>query len=406
MAVGEPLQVRFDSMVYGGYALGRLGDGRAAFVPYALPGELARIRTIEERPGYIRGELVELLEASPLRIAPRCRHFAACGGCHYQHLEAERQLEVKKAVLREQLARLAGLPDPPPVEALPSPRPYCYRNHLQFHLTAEGRLGFKAFRSERVLAIEECHLPEPELGELWPKLDPSTLSPGPATEAGGAARVILRQGTSGPPVVWMRSALGRAPAEEPLEFALPGGRFRVSPDSFFQVNTALAAALTERVIAAARESPAAREGRATLLDLYCGVGLFSLYAAPFAARVVGVELAPSACADYRHNLRDFTQAELIQGRVERVLPRLELRPEVVIADPPRAGLGRGVARALTALEPPLLLYVSCDPATLARDARELLRCGYSLQSLTLFDLFPQTYHLESLSAWTAPGAQR
>jgi 23S rRNA (uracil1939-C5)-methyltransferase len=137
------------------------------------------------------------------------------------------------------------------------------------------------------------------------------------------------------------------------------------------------------------------------LDLYCGVGLFSLYAAPFAARLVGVELAPSACADYRHNLRDFAQAELIQGRVEEVLPRLELRPKVVIADPPRAGLGRAVVRGLAALRPSLLLYVSCDPATLARDARELVRGGYVLESISLFDFFPQTYHIESLSIWRA-----
>jgi 23S rRNA (uracil1939-C5)-methyltransferase len=403
MAGGEQFQVRFASMVYGGYTLGRLEDGRAAFVPYALPGELARIRLKEERPGYVRGELVELLESSPQRITPRCRHFAACGGCHYQHLDIDRQLEVKTAVLREQLARLAGLPAPSQLEAVPSPRAWCYRNHLQFHLSPEGRLGFKAFRSERVMTIEECHLPEPELGELWPKLEPSGFISDPDRASGRAIRVSLRRGTSGPPAVWAGPVRGPEAAAEPVEFALPGGRFRVSPGSFFQVNTPLAAELAARVTAAVRESPASSGGRAALLDLYCGVGLFSLYAAPFAARVVGVELAPSACADYRHNLHDCAQAELIQGRAEEVLPRLELRPEVVIADPPRAGLGRAVVRALAALRPSLLLYVSCDPATLARDARELIRCGYSLESLTLFDLFPQTYHLESLSLWTEAG---
>ena len=401
MAGDEQFQVRFASMVYGGYALGRLEDGRAAFVPYALPGELARITPIEQRPGYVRGELAQLLESSPQRIRPRCKHFSACGGCHYQHLDIDRQLEVKTAVLREQLARLAGLPDPPRLEALPSPQAWYYRNHLQFHLSPEGRLGFKVFRSERVMTIEECHLPEPELGELWPKLEPSIFAPGSGRPSGREVRVSLRRGTSGPPVIWARPARGSEAAAEPVEFTLPGGRFRASPGSFFQVNTPLAAELAARVTAALRESPAARAGRATLLDLYCGVGLFSLYAAPFAARVVGVELAPSACADYRHNLRGCAHAELIQGRVEEVLPGLELRPEVVIADPPRAGLGRDVVRALAALRPSLLLYVSCDPATLARDARELVRCGYSLQSLTLFDLFPQTYHLESLSVWTA-----
>jgi 23S rRNA (uracil1939-C5)-methyltransferase len=405
MAGGERLQVRFTSLVYGGYALGRLADGRAVFVPYLLPGELALIRLIEERPGYARGEPLELLEASPQRIAPRCRHFALCGGCHYQHLEAGRQLEAKAAVLREQLVRLAGLSDPPPPEAVPSPQAWNYRNHLQFHLSPEGWLGFKVFRSERVFTVLECRLPEPELDALWPKLDPSTFAPGPGRTSGREVRVILRRGSSGPARVWARPASGRGPGPEPLEFGLPGGRFRVSPGSFFQVNTPLAAELAARVTTLARQALAERSSRAAVLDLYCGVGLFSLYAAPFAARIVGVELSPSACADYRHNLRDFAHAELVRGRVEEVLPRLELRPEVVIADPPRAGLGRAVARALAALRPSLLLYVSCDPATLARDARELIRCGYSLGSLTLFDLFPQTYHLESLSVWMPSGQQ-
>jgi 23S rRNA (uracil1939-C5)-methyltransferase len=402
----EELEVRFSSLVYGGWALGRLNDGRAVFVPYALPGERARIRLGESRPGYAHGELVELLEASPHRITPRCRHFASCGGCHYQHLEASRQREAKEAVLREQLVRLAGLNDPPPAESVASPQAWNYRNHLQFHLTAEGRLGFKAFRSERAIAVEECHLPETELGALWPKLDPSSFETPEGRAAGGARQVILRRGTSGAPRVWARSPHGRPPDGEPLEFALPGGRFRVSPGSFFQVNTPLAAALAERVTDLIREALAGRGPQPTVLDLYCGVGLFSLYAAPLAARVVGVELSAAACSDYRHNLRDCAHAELTRGRVEEELPRLDLRLDAVIADPPRAGLGRRVAQALAALRPPLLLYVSCDPATLARDARELLRGGYTLRSITLFDLFPQTYHLESLSVWTpAPGRQ-
>ena len=140
-----------------------------------------------------------------------------------------------------------------------------------------------------------------------------------------------------------------------------------------------------------------------MLDLYCGVGLFSRALAPQVARVVGVELSPPACADFRHNLGGLDNVRLAQGAVEEVLPRLELRPDAAVADPPRAGLGARVVRALAALGPGLLVYVSCDPATLARDARELARAGYSLRSLRLFDLFPQTYHLETLSVWSRAG---
>ncbi len=190
--MSELPEVRFSSLVYGGRALGRLPDGRALFAPYLLPGESARIRITESRPGWARGEAVELLQASPHRIAPRCRHFGECGGCHYQHLAYERQLAVKQEVLREQLARLAGLGAAPVLDPVPSPGPWHYRDHLQFQSAADGRPGFRASRSSRVIPIAECHLPEPELNELWPNM--------PAVPDGG--RLILRRGTSGPPAAW------------------------------------------------------------------------------------------------------------------------------------------------------------------------------------------------------------
>jgi 23S rRNA (uracil1939-C5)-methyltransferase len=387
-------EVRFSALVYGGLTLGRLEDGRAAFAPYALPGERARVRVTENRKGYVRGELGELLEASPLRIPPRCRHFTACGGCHYQHLPASAQLEAKSVVVREQLARLAGLPDPPLLAPVPSPTPWNYRNRLRFHRAPDGRLGFRAFRSARVVPLEECHLPEPELAALW-----LTLPRVP-----GAPGAVLRRGTAGSPQVLPADP---QPGEEPsagasVEFALPGGRFRVSGGSFFQVNTPLAGRLAETVTRVLTER-LPHEGRgSTVADLYCGVGLFSLYAAPWAGRVIGVELAPDACADFSWNLRAHSNAELVRGPVEERLPHLEVRPQAVIADPPRAGLGPRVIRALAGLGPRLLVYVSCDPATLARDARELCRQGFGLESVTPFDLFPQTYHIETLSVWSRP----
>ncbi len=389
-----PVPVRFTSLVYGGWALGRLADGRALFVPYLLPGERALVRVTESRSGYARGRALELLEGSPLRVAPRCRHFGECGGCHYQHLAYEAQLQAKQQVMREQLARLAGLVDPPLLEPLPSPAPWNYRNHLRFHRAAGGGPGFRAFRSSRVVPIAECHLPEPALAARWPQLPPSPAG----------RRWILRCGTGGPPAAWQQDeASGEAAAgeSEPVHFELPCGSFRVSPGSFFQVNTPMAGRLAEEVL---REVEGSLEARgATVLDLYCGVGLFSRALAPRVRQVVGVELSPAACADFRHNLRGLDNVRLVQGDVGEVLPRLRMRPDAAVADPPRAGLGPAVVRALAAHAPRLLVYVSCDPATMARDARELVRQGYELRSIRLLDLFPQTFHLETLSVWSRPG---
>jgi 23S rRNA (uracil1939-C5)-methyltransferase len=414
--------VRFASLVYGGWALGRLADGRALFAPYLLPGERALVRVTESRTGYARGRAVELLEASPARVVPRCRHFGECGGCHYQQLAYEAQLAAKQQVLREQLARLAGLKDPPLLDPLPSPAPWNYRNHLRFHRAAGGGPGFRAFRSSRVVPIAECHLPEPALAERWPQLPPSPAG----------RRWILRCGTGGPPAAWQQgqsspraatarsasvqplgaaapvargrpAAGGRAGADPaPVRFELACGNFRVSPESFFQANTPMAARLAEEVLRQVQGGLPERARGAAVLDLYCGVGLFSSALAPHVGQVVGVELSPTAGADFRHNLRELDNARLLEGEVGEVLPRLALRPEAAVADPPRAGLGPAVVRALAALAPGLLVYVSCDPATLARDARELDRQGYELRCIRLLDLFPQTYHLETLSVWSRP----
>jgi len=398
--LSEPVEVRFTSLVYGGWALGRLPDGRALFAPYLLPGERALIRVTESRPGYARGRPAELLEPSPRRAVPRCRHFGECGGCHYQHLAYEAQLEAKQEVLREQLARLAGLGSPPFLDPLPSPAPWNYRNHLRFHRAADGRPGFRAFRSSRVVPIAECHLPEPALAGRWPQLPPSRAG----------KRWILRCGTGGPPTAWVKEEAASRTAAAPdarsrpaVRFDLPCGSFRVSPDSFFQVNTAMAARLAEEVIRQVESGLPEGGGRAEVLDLYCGVGLFSRALAPRVGRVVGVEMSPAACADFRHNLGGLDNVRLIPGDVQEVLPRLLKRPAAAVADPPRAGLGPAVVRSLAALAPSLLVYVSCDPATLARDALELVREGYLLRSLRLLDLFPQTYHLETLSVWSRPG---
>jgi 23S rRNA (uracil1939-C5)-methyltransferase len=400
------IQVQLLNLVYGGECLGRLADGRAVFVPYGLPGELVAIDLVEDKKRFARGRIVEILRPSPERIQPRCAHFGECGGCHYQHLTYERQLAAKQAILIDQLRRIAGVTVPPVEDIVPSPSPWNYRNTVQFHLNEEGRLGYQSWGGSRVVAIRECHLPEQTLNELWPLLDFEPLP--------GLERIELRLGADGEALLALEtnelelpefevdiplSAVLRSPAgqivlvgDDHLVMEVLGKPFKVSAGSFFQVNTPMAGAMVETLL---DWLPVNR--RTTLLDVYCGVGLFSAFFAPRVGRCIGIESSESACADYAVNLDACENVELYVGLAEEVLPALNRRGEVIIVDPPRAGLEIAALDALTAMQPEAIAYVSCDPATLARDAARLLRGGYRLERVRPFDLFPQTYHIESIS---------
>jgi len=195
--------VRLTSLVYGGDALGRLPDGRVAFVPFALPGETVRVRLLEEKRAFVRGELLEVLQPSGERIAPCCAHFGTCGGCHYQHLSYQAQQAAKNAIVREQLQRIGGLVDPPVQALAPSPEAFYYRNYVQFHLTSDGRLGYNRSRTEQVFAIQVCHLPEAPLNHLWPQLDfeavPGLERIGLRLGAGEDVQLILESNDPEPP---------------------------------------------------------------------------------------------------------------------------------------------------------------------------------------------------------------
>ncbi len=400
-------EVELTTLVYGGDALGRLPDGRAVFVPYALPGERVRVRLVEEKRGHARAELVEILRASPDRISPRCAHFGTCGGCHYQHLSYDKQLEFKNGILREQLERIAGI-SPEILPIVPSPQPWHYRNAVQFSLTPEGQLGYQRAGSHSVVPIRECHLPENVVNELWPLLSFEPDS--------GIQRVELRSGANEDVLITLE---GDDPQPPPFEVDFPvsvvhigpagamvlagddhilmeilGRVFQVTAGAFFQVNTAQAEAMVRHILTLIPDAPLH-----TTLDVYCGAGLFSAFLAPKVERLVGIELSPEACADFAVNLDEFDHVELYQGLAEQILPALKIQAGLVVVDPPRSGLERPALEALLRLGAPLLIYVSCDPATLARDTRRLLEGGYRLRQITPFDMFPQTYAIESISVF-------
>lgn len=407
------LTVTLEKLTYGGEAMGRLEDpttemlreGRAVFVPYALPGERVRIRLVEEKRGYARAELLEVIQPAPERIQPKCPHFGVCGGCHYQHMPYEAQLSAKTGILRDQLIRIGCIENPPIQPMVPSPDPWNYRNHMQFHMTEDGKLGFQTPNSNTVIPITECHLPEAPINTLWPQIEAEAIP--------GLEHLSIRAGANEDLMLILESESLDLPEMEieagisvvhlspagPLVLAssnhilmeVRGRTFRVSAGSFFQVNTAQAAALVEHLLASL---PLPAE---TILDVYCGVGLFSAFLAPNVKRLIGIESSPSACEDFVINLDEFDNVELYEALAEDALPVLDIHPEVILVDPPRAGLDRRALDAILALKPRTLTYVSCDPSTLARDARRLIAGGYHLKQVTPFDMFPQTYHIESIS---------
>jgi 23S rRNA (uracil1939-C5)-methyltransferase len=406
--------VNLTTLAYGGEAMGRLPDGRAVFVPFGLPGEIARVRLVDERRGFARAELVEILAPSPERIAPLCRHFGTCGGCHYQHLPYADQLNVKTTILKDQLVRIGKLENIPIQPIVPSPESFYYRNHIQFHLTRDGKLGFYAMRSQDVMAIQECHLPEETLNVIWPQLDfePEVDSePLEDLERIGLrvglddVQLILESGDIQAPELSVEeltlSAVHLSPAgalvmagRDHVFIEVSGRSFQVSAGSFFQVNTAVAEKMVEHLLQNLVLKP-----DMTVIDVYCGVGLFSAFLAPRVGRLVGVESSSSAADDFVENLDEFENVTLYEGPAEEVLPALDLQPDVVLVDPPRSGLEPRALDGLLALKPPVLVYISCDPATLGRDAKRLVAAGYNLKQITPFDLFPQTYHIESISFW-------
>jgi 23S rRNA (uracil1939-C5)-methyltransferase len=398
-------EVQLEKLTYGGEAMGRLEDGRAVFVPFGIPGERVLLRLTEAKRNFARGEIIQLLEASPLRVVPRCRHFGVCGGCHYQHLPYEEQLKAKREILRDQLVRIGKIENPPVREMVPSPNMWNYRNHVQFHLTEEGKLGYVMAQALNVFAITECHLPEGLLNAIWPQLefDPGTNIERVSLRTGknDDSMLILESNSPESPEVEIETCISVAHVFEENTVVMAGNDhivisvldrdFRVSAGSFFQVNTAMAERMVEYLLSCLPVSIS------TLLDVYCGAGLFSAFLAPKCQHLIGIESSASACEDFTFNLDEFNHVELYEGLAEDVIPHIDAKPDVILVDPPRAGLEKRVVDGILKLNPHVIAYVSCDPSTLARDAARLISGGYKLKDVTPFDLFPQTYHIESIS---------
>ena len=433
-------------MIYGGDGLARLpvdaadhetrGRGKAAFIPFVLAGEKVEADITEQKPGFARARANSVVEPSPHRVLPGCQYFSRCGGCHYQHARYEYQIEIKKEILRESLRRIAKL-DLPFDILVHASTPWNYRNRsrLQVQVSPAFAAGYFKLGSHELLAVEQCPISSPLINRgiaaLWQsggagKVPPGVreveffansddtqllLDVGCGREARRAAvRAWAEDQRGAMPeiagvVAFRESNPGdrKAAAQEILvevgagylTYQTARAAYRVSAGAFFQTNRHLTDALVKIVT----------EGRSgeLALDLYAGVGLFSAALARDFRRLVSVESSPTSSADLASNLP--TNAKAVGATAEQYLAgakrvpvesgRAE-KPDLVVVDPPRGGLGEGVARSLANLGAPRTTYVSCDPATLARDLLPLLAAGYRVDQVHLLDLFPQTYHLESV----------
>jgi 23S rRNA (uracil1939-C5)-methyltransferase len=428
------LELRIEKLIYGGDGLARLpaderGRGKAVFLPFVLEGERVEALVTDQKQGFARARATDILQASQHRTEPACPYFGACGGCHYQHSRYEHQLAVKTSILRENLRRIAKLELPCELKVHASP-PWEYRNRtrLRVRTRPEFALGYFRHASHEFLPVEKCPISSPLINQAIGTLSEAgrrgSFDAGlreieffadaadervlveaycvPGAANGSAEQLASRlQGELGQATSITvfpalpgsdNAAYERRPLVQlgvgNLEYQTALGSYRVSAGSFFQTNRHLVDELVNIVTLG-------RSGR-TAADLYAGVGLFSTVLSREFERVIAVESSLQSYADLTYNVLDHVKT--VRSTVQRYLVNAtgSLNADLIVVDPPRDGLGGRVAAMLGALHTPMLTYVSCDPATLSRDLVVLLAAGYHVDEAHLVDLFPQTFHVESV----------
>jgi 23S rRNA (uracil1939-C5)-methyltransferase len=432
------LELTIEKLIYGGDGLARLpadehGRGKAVFIPFVLAGEKVEASLHQQKRGFARGWTKNILQASPQRIEPHCPYFQRCGGCHYQHAGYESQLEIKVAILKENLLRIAKLELATELKIHPSP-PWNYRNRtrLKVRSTPDFAIGYYRFNSHELLPVEQCPISSPLINraitalwqfgqagtfnttagwqeiELFANADDTQLLieaywvPGAPTESAKRLTEILLQ--SLPEVAGVVAFKNVIPdpagkrIDEPEEIVSAGAKefryitknasYRVGAGAFFQVNRHL----IDELVGVVTEEQSGK----TALDLYAGGGLFSSVLNREFERVIAVESSQTSHTDLVYNSPANVKA--VHATTAQYLKNVagKLQPDLVVMDPPRSGLGEDVVKSLVALEAPRMVYVSCDPATLARDLGSLLAAGYEVEQAHLVDLFPQTFHVESV----------
>lgn len=404
-------EVKFEKYIFGGECLGKISDGRTVFTPFVLAGEIAKVRPYFTKKGYVKAELDSITLKSPARIDPPCKYFGICGGCHYQNTDYSSQLKIKQTIIEDQLGRIGGIMNPPLNPIIPSEKEFNYRNSIQFQVTSEGNFGFYSQNGNYILSIDECHLPSSGILENWLKLNIEIFP--------GLKRVQFREGANAEQLIILECNEYSEMPEIEVDFPVsivhlsPQGLivlagddhliyevlerpFKVSAGSFFQVNSSLADKLVNLVLDSLPIS-----GN-KFLELYCGVGLFTAFLAPRFKEIIAVEENESACNDFVVNLDEFDNISLYVGATREILPGIKEQFDCVLLDPPRSGIDELSMKYLLEQKIPVIVYVSCDIATLSRDLKKFIAAGYELKEITPMDLFPQTYHIECVAKLSLP----
>lgn len=430
------VDLKVERIVGGGDGIATL-DGLKVFVRQSAPQEQVRARIVARKRDYATAEVVRIIEPSPLRVEPPCRYYGSCGGCQLQHISHEGQLAIKKSLIDDALQRI-GHVSIPAKDFAGAPQPWHYRNKTQFPVGTDGqpRIGFYRRRTHDVIDVDECLLHVMEFDSLRAQVRAALLASGESayderTHTGNIRHLILRQGEPGGPALiivvtrtpdvapqFVDSVIGLTGAAgfvhntnatrtnrilgrrsvllagvTSTAFRLLDRRFRVSASSFFQVNSGQALRLCDLVL-----KHVAPQGTETIADLFCGVGLLSLVLAPRVRRVIGVEMDAGAVEDAMFNA--YSQgADNVEFRcedVDRAISKLD-GVDVVVLDPPRKGCCPATLRRIAEIQPHRVIYVSCNPATLARDIAILSRLGYATRDVEPVDMFPQTCHVEVIA---------
>jgi 23S rRNA (uracil1939-C5)-methyltransferase len=383
MSVGDIINLRLESIAHGGEALGRF-EGKSVFVKGGAPQETVDVRIIDDRKTWARAELLEIIEASPLRIESSCHYYGKCGGCNLQHIEYSAQLEIKVSILKDSFSRIGGF-DPPQIEVFPC-APWGYRNRMQFHclrqLAKEDglRFGLKGHHSEEIIAVSDCPVADRLIRELLREDGNSIYLP-----PGKDRFTIFSHG----------DLLLREGGTERGKINLHEKEITRDAGVFFQSNISM----LEKLILYLREIIGNVDQNLPMMDLYCGVGTFAVFLGSQFKKIILAEENKKAVAIARENLKGADAEFFALRDTDWIKTALRQKAGFIVADPPRAGLSPSLATAMAHNGHPLLAYVSCDAAALARDSKILINSGYKLKNLALFDFYPQTAHIESLAVF-------
>ncbi len=421
------VQAHIESMAFKGYGVARI-DGKVFFIPYSVTGDKAWIKIAEKKKNYSIGKLIRLIEPSPWRGNPPCPFFGQCGGCQWQHINDSIQIDLKKEILKEVLKRLGGLKETPPITVTPSPHPYAYRARIQLKAKGEA-MGYYQERSHRIVDIDHCPIAHPLVNQIISPLRKAfpfffqmeEIEINVSPEEGKGVLILhplsfyqrtkdfVKDFLQSHPVLKGIAVVrkkGFVPFGDPyLNFTISLNqrgeksvlRLRTSPESFFQVNLEQNQSLIRTVLEFSDVSEDER-----VLDLYAGVGNFTLPLASASKEAWGIEENRVAVEDARFNTErnGIKNCNFMQGRVEDILKHWRReRPDLVILDPPRMGC-KAVLDQVVKLKPSKIVYTSCEPTTFARDLRLFSERGFRLQRLSLVDMFPQTYHMEVVGLLT------